>query len=264
MNQHVTAKLTLITPEMAKSFLAKNTRNRGLKISQVNALARDIAEGRWKINGDALRFAADGTMLDGQHRCFAVVKADKPVHALVVEGLESDAYDTIDIGCIRTLGDVFGQKGKARPHACAAAVSILEKFRSGNIYGPHRKLNTESDRLIESYPRIERSVEVCRNNERLMPPSILVACHYLFAEKDPQAADAFVHDVVTGAQLEEGDPVLLLRSRLVKNSVSKAKLKKEYIMALTIKAWNYRRLGDPVKTLKFAEEGGPEKFPEVK
>jgi hypothetical protein len=52
-----------------------------------------------------------------------------------------------------------------------------------------------------------------------------------------------------------------LRERLIRNSISKAKLHPHYIMALTIKAWNCRRAGTSVRNLRYYEETEP--FPTV-
>jgi len=50
----------------------------------------------------------------------------------------------------------------------------------------------------------------------------------------------------------------------MRNAMSKAKLKPEYIMALMIKAWNALRLGREIKSLRFRENGdGAESFPLV-
>jgi hypothetical protein len=68
----------------------------------------------------------------------------------------------------------------------------------------------------------------------------------------------------TGAGLEEGNPVLLLRQRLFDNQLAKGKLTKRYIAALFIKAWKEYMAGKRIKFLRFREEGDrPEMFPSL-
>lgn len=78
-------------------------------------------------------------------------------------------------------------------------------------------------------------------------------------------ADEFVERVLRGTGLEEGTPWYVLRERLMKNSISKAKLSKPYVMALCIKAWNHARAGTKVRFLRWREEGEKgEQFPVVR
>ena len=87
-------------------------------------------------------------------------------------------------------------------------------------------------------------------------PSVIDACHYLFSQKDPAAANLFVDRVIRGSGLEEGTPEYVLRERLVSNSLAKAKLSKSHLFELFIKAWNYARSGKKIKVLRLDERDG--------
>ena len=103
-------ELRTITPDIAKEMLLKNTNNRPVSEKHVRRLAKEITEDRWQLNGDTIRF--NGTRLvDGQHRLLAVVKSGKAIETLVVDGLESDVFKTIDIGKIRSNGDTLAADG---------------------------------------------------------------------------------------------------------------------------------------------------------
>lgn len=58
----------LVTPELAAEWLNHNTRNREKRPKRIAAYARDMAAGRWRRSGEAIKFAPDGTLLDGQNR----------------------------------------------------------------------------------------------------------------------------------------------------------------------------------------------------
>lgn len=62
-----------------------------------------------------------------------------------------------------------------------------------------------------------------------------------------------MRDIVTGSNLAQGSPVYLLRERLVRNATDKAKLGREYMLALAIKAWNATRSGRTLRALKFTD-----------
>ena len=72
-----------ITPELAKKYLANNKINRGLNKNSVAKYATSMQEGRWKLNGEPIQFNCDGTLINGQHRLQACVRADTSFDTLV-------------------------------------------------------------------------------------------------------------------------------------------------------------------------------------
>jgi hypothetical protein len=98
---------------------------------------------------------------------------------------------------------------------------------------------------------------------KLAPGSVLCACHYLFAMVDEDQADQFISDLVSGQNLQAGDPVYLLRVRLMDRVLSKVKSEPDYTMALIIKAWNARRAGKSLRFLHYRIGGKHEDFPTI-
>ena len=68
----VQAEIVTITPAMAKEWLHRNTHNRPIRTARVHAYARVMATRQWHLNGDAIKIAPDGTILDGQPYLLAV------------------------------------------------------------------------------------------------------------------------------------------------------------------------------------------------
>jgi hypothetical protein len=65
--------------------------------------------------------------------------------------------------------------------------------------------------------------------------------------------------------MQEGEPMYVLRDRLMQNSQAKAKLQSSYIAALYIKAWNYTRGGKKLSSLRYRQAGDKcEDFPVVR
>ena len=102
MGEKITAKVETITPEIAKTMLGENVNNRRISRDNVNLFAREIRNGEWRFNGEAIKFGKDGRLLDGQHRLLAVIAADKPLTTLVIRGLEDETQQTMDSAEKRT------------------------------------------------------------------------------------------------------------------------------------------------------------------
>ena len=101
----ITHERELITPEIAKKYLASNITNRRLRKDRVNAIARDIKNGNWKETHQGIAFDTNGDLIDGQHRLAAIVEADVGVYIDVARGLPYEIGSVIDTGSARTCRD---------------------------------------------------------------------------------------------------------------------------------------------------------------
>ena len=98
-----------ITPELAGVYLSRNAEGqRRINPNRVADYAADMKKGLWVANGEAVIFDDAGRLIDGQHRLSAIVRAGVPVEMLVVRGVESKSFQTIDQGCMRTIGTLAG------------------------------------------------------------------------------------------------------------------------------------------------------------
>lgn len=257
-------ELQTITPEKAKSMLEYNTINRPINYREVVKLAREMKQGRWKVNGDTICINGQH-LIDGQHRLLAVIESGCKIQTLVVDGIDSNVFDTKDVGRRRSAADTLSVRGETDTKTLAAALVVVDRYMTGRMLQCVRYTNTEIEELLGKYPGVRSSVKKARVTKRLVAKSVLIACHYLFSQKSADFADEFVNDLIAGQDLKEWDSVYVLRERLMNNALAKAKLDPFYIMALIIKAWNHRRDNNNVRTLKFTQEGkSPESFPIVK
>lgn len=98
----------LITPQLAKVLLEKNTINRRPTISRIAFYADQMLAGNWMADTcEFIKIAEDGTLIDGQNRLMAIIKADKPIELLVATGVPKEAMAFIDTGKSRSAGDVL-------------------------------------------------------------------------------------------------------------------------------------------------------------
>lgn len=120
LNGMIESKWEIITPEYAFNILTKhNPLNRCLLDGTVNSYAKQMREGKWKANGEAIIFSETKEMvingvkentfilLNGQHRLAACAKSGIPFKSLVVRGVPTDAFDSMDTGKVRTGKDAL-------------------------------------------------------------------------------------------------------------------------------------------------------------
>jgi len=123
-----------ITPSKAEKYLDRNTHNRTLRMPKAEALAEAIKRGEWEFNGDAIRFDVNGTLLDGQHRLWAIVLSEKTCRSVVVENLDPDSQMTMDRPtAVRNLSDTLQLMGYKAHGRLAPALNYLWKMENGKV-----------------------------------------------------------------------------------------------------------------------------------
>lgn len=257
-----------ITPEMALQWLDANTKNRPVRDSRVKVYAREMKEGRWKLNGEAIKWSSSGRLLDGQHRLYACIEAGVSFQTAVVFGLDEDVFATLDRAGKRTAADNLALLGEAEATILAAAVKKLVQMKRGVLFmrGPDAQVGPEEViETLSQHSDIRRSIPFARKVGKLAPPSLVVFLHFLFAQSDRALASWFMGALGSGLGLEATHGVYHLRQRLERNLLTKEKLPEREVAALMIKAWNAHVKGRKVKTLRWRSAGKhPEPFPAIK
>ncbi len=147
-NNEIRTYVLDVTPEMAEAFLARNIdNNRCVNKHYVYTWADEMKAGRWRLNGDAIRFSKSGKLIDGQHRLHAVIKAGVAVPFLIVEGVEDAAIMTIDCGKARIMSDTMKMYGINNYTNKAAIIRFvtrcLKGYTSNNLSAVAMRLTTE-------------------------------------------------------------------------------------------------------------------------
>lgn len=126
----------IVTPEMAKQFLLKNTGNRPIKRCFVDEYKRAFASGDWHLTHQAIAFASDGTLLDGQHRLTAIAEGEIAVMLVVSMDVPETARLGMDIGKPRDWVDQMGFNGTERPDTreSRAASSMIRGMKRATRY----------------------------------------------------------------------------------------------------------------------------------
>lgn len=267
MNAVHSVELVDVTPELAHEWLGYNTHNRRLRARVVNAYAADIANGDWRWNGESIKFAVDGTLLDGQHRLAAVIEADRDVQMLVIRGLPNETQETMDGGAKRKFSDVLNLRGEPQYTRLSAIIRLVHLWEAGirRPGGNYAPTNAQLFHTLEKYPNLREMAVAADHVGRGcgLPPSIIGLCWWMFAQLDTEDADFFFNRLGDGQSLAKGDPIYELRRTVESLKSVRGERSQGYMSAITIKAWNAYRRGEKISILRYRPGGAnPERFPE--
>lgn len=243
------AEPVLVTPEMAAHWLkTANTRNRALRPRGVSDMARDMAAGKFAMNGEAIKFGWDGNLLDGQHRLAAVVEAGVAVLMLVITGLDPATQETMDSGRRRNAGDALTLRGEHHTQALAAILRKVWQWERGDTRFNGRAVPTtaECTALLGERPELRRSAEISvriYKQFRYIPQSILGTAHYVFSGISTESAVWYFARVGDGAELPTGHPVLTLRNRVIADKGASRRIDAAQHMEYLVRTWNAYRDG---------------------
>lgn len=270
-----TARLIDLTPALAESLLAKNPRNRKFSGANYGTVKRAIERGEWLVNGEAIKVSENGYILDGQHRCRAVVETGITIRTFIIEGLPDETQDTMDTGKSRSLGDILAIHGEANATSLAALVRktiITERWgvkaaTAGTGTG-YPLTNRECLEWLKLNGWVRDYVHPGRKIGRSTPISGTLAgvLMRLFDNLDTEDSNYFWARLEDGLELTEDSPIYVLRRAFrIMNEDNKGERNQRYVAAITIKAWNAYRAGESIGLLKFRTGGAkPEAFPEPK
>jgi len=108
-----------VSPDFAEEILSNcNTHNRKISQAVVDKYATDMKNGKWKATHQGLAFDKNWTLLDGQHRLWAVIESGVTVEMAVTTGMDKETLLAIDGGRARRAQDqVYLATGKIMPEA---------------------------------------------------------------------------------------------------------------------------------------------------
>lgn len=212
--------LTRITPDLAAKMLESNTHNRTVNDLHVSRLGEDMKNGKWIVTHQGLAWDATGTLIDGQHRLWAVLGSKTSVVMMCAYNVDPDALKVIDTGKTRTVGQtldlVSGRKNGRLVTSRSAVIRSLEARRVvaarvmtqdvEEIYARHEAGLTWSTKAL---PGI-------KGGESAPVAGALAFCY----PTNPGKMDAFAAQVRLGEMLSKSDPAYALRRLIVDQSAS--------------------------------------------
>ena len=250
-------RVITISPIEAEKILLANNNNRAVSRRNVNSLANEMLDGNWAFNGETIKIASDGTLLDGQHRLMAVIKSGTTQKFSVVKNLNLDSFKTIDVGRKRTAGDSLSVAGYANQNILAALVNrkiIFDLY--GNFDSREKSTTTEimniaaqDERLIDAANYANKS----HSKTRLMAPTLIAMCYYYLHDISPGIFDDFFDKVFNGFGVK-GDPALLLRNHLTESRLLKLRGDSTHLFEYVIRAFEYELEGRNVRSIRLKRD----------
>jgi len=97
------AKIELVTPQMARKLLNGNTANRNLTLNKYKKLVRDIKNGDGVLTTDGIGVDVNGVIVNGQNRLKAIIESGVSMQLIVARNLDPKARDMVDTGTPRSF-----------------------------------------------------------------------------------------------------------------------------------------------------------------
>jgi len=259
---------TVITPEMAKKILEKNTINRPMNKNNVAFLVSEICRNNFVYNGEPIIISKDGFLLDGQHRLQACIESGRNIEVMVVRDVEKETMITIDTGRARTAGDVMSLKNIDNARSVASVCKyIIKKFDTVSMYNDNNsstkyvKIKISNSEILRFYngnkdeiqELVQYSIRLVKHGVNILPAAQISAYIYLFSYEDHNCAIDFFRELITEAKLRDGTAAKLLRNKLLNDKISKMRLTKTHIRNLIIKSFRSYLNDKKIKILKLSD-----------
>lgn len=270
----VTFEVVNVTPAIAKEYLEHlPARQRLLSTRTVDRYSNDLLAGEFAFTGDSIKFDADGNLIDGQHRCTAIVEADTTAPVLVIRGLPTEAIRFFDAGRPRTFADDLRIKGYASHSALAAIAARRWHWEHGNygymgvpyvmnpMYANTSPTRAQLWRTLDENPGLP---ETTRHAQRIMryarnvPLSVLGLSWYLLGEANVDSRESFFHELCYGSEQTGPEyPINVLRRVVTQRMDRNQRRPGEVWLAYIIKAFN---AWDDGRTLSYLRMPSPARW----
>lgn len=256
-----------LTPELAEEYLTKlPERQRKLSERTVNRYASDLLEGEFPFTGDPIRFNVDGELIDGQHRCTAVVAAGQAVPVLVIRGLGQEMIRFFDGGRTRKFADDLKIHGYPN-HANLAALCVRVWHWTHGNYGymgvPYVRNPIYADtaptraQLWATLSEFEGLANCVTHGQRLhhlmpnAPVSVFSFVWWLLGSHDIDAREKFFHELTEGSEVNGANyPINVLRRALTRRRGPAEDRAGHIWIAYIIKAYNAWAEGRSISYLR--------------
>jgi hypothetical protein len=249
-----------VTPRQAREWRNAQDehprfKNRNLSERTIERYMSDMREGRWILTHQPIALAEGNIPLDGQHRAEALARLMGEIDGvwmLVARDVPYEIMPAIDDTFKRGFHHVRQIAGKSNANAGAAAIRLAATHVMAMEADAQWQLSTFSARKNFSTAQLEQwehlFSQYCDIEQatikayQLYPPVLLSAtgAFYLLLSMhvgERLAAD-FIDRVAEGANLDSGDPRLVLKDSLIDRAVRKPVPTKELFLCLLIKGFN--------------------------
>lgn len=250
-----------ITPELARTSLANNVRNRSLSEDVVLAYARDMLNLEWQATHQGIAFNDRDELIDGQHRLHAIVRSGVTIRMMVTFGLPSHiagkeitVMDCVDRGRTRSVSDQLKIQHGLTDGSIIAAVCLS----IGRLCYGERTRRMSVGQTLEIYRAFEEPVKhVIRHRSKehgLKAAGVMAA--FAFALATDARLKAMYHRLLAGEELMPKSPMALLRTFLMSDDAKLLNRGSDRALAeLVLQAIHLEIHGEPIASLELSTDG---------
>lgn len=295
IHREIVTSIEEISPDLARKYIENQTENRPVSQRRVDDYERNMDEGRWMLNGETIVFDWFDRMVDGQHRCWACVQANKKFRSLVVRGVDPSTFVTMNTGDSRDSRDVLNMRGEmnvvvlagilrliwrwelyqqcyskltsrkgARKSAAEEELPISKRWGTRSTPSPR-----EIEEVLTRHPNARRWASQVKINNKVIPGVPLgFVLYWLSCIGVPENSIlAFKERLCEGAEMKANDPIFRCHKRFMEVRLGRAGGRRPIntleSCALIIKAWNHKLQGTSVGQILWRsnEDSFPEPLP---
>lgn len=272
-------KIKEITPLYAKQLLANNTNNRKVNARRVESYAEIMRQGKWQLTHQGIAICDDDTIIDGQHRLLAIIKANKTIPFNISYNVSKDVQKYIDVGYKRTVSNVFQMNGIIDANQQAAGIVKYFKLSVGKYGSDSFSSNsvsitnalTHDDYLKFYYENQDDLIWVLRFSRRIYDQyrffsssqiyGFALFC-YLDKNHPKEIIESFFQELYMIVPYSGRSTLIkYFLKALIKDATGTKDLKSSAKSAMLIKAYNAYMLKKDGKQIKFT--ASKESFPTI-
>lgn len=259
-------EIVTVTPEMAADFLKSNDHNRAITEANIARIAWEIQAGEWEAIHQPIAFAPGGSIVDGQHRLHAIIKAGLPAPMLICRYTNAEhaerARRKCDGGAKRQPGhwlELAERVAKGRGRRAASVVDSLDLLLRGrDVSLPESKVIAVFDAHSDG---VRFAIDALTDMRRF-PSYALEAFAYAYPAAPARIAEV-AERVNTGAMLAPGSGALRLYKELSDRRAEKSEAHKAEFAAKTLRLLQAEIEGTSISSVQLPrEEGKPYKVVE--
>lgn len=241
----------ILTPFKANQYLEilDVEKQRKVRKTRVRSLKLALEKGRGVLTGDSL-IISNGKLIQGQHRCWAVIESGIPMIVTVMRTTDEDLYDMIDAVLPRSFADRVS-KDIPMAKSIGAAINLIRRYDQG-VNGTHGLtlwggdvLHCHSDQKAyfdEHKENLLESMEIAKEGNKIVFSTAVGIAFLQLAwreKSDRNKATKFIEQLIDCTNLRSGSAVHTLRKWLQKeNADSRTKFRTEPVFAEIVTAWN--------------------------
>lgn len=234
VNVITNTQATLLTPGLATWLLEHNDNVRHMVSKRVDSYARQMEAGQFDCNGQALQVNSRGFLINGQHRCAAVIKSGCSVWVYIIkvdtkgQGKKSGSSLNIDTGQGRTVSLEITAAGYKNANVLSTVAKHVYRWYDNPEETPSPSFVHK--RTVADYPSRSDLLELIDKEDDKFQWSINAAStamvtttitglvHYLatrYLDGDSEIPDEFFAILKGNKGEYSGSPTLALRRRLI-------------------------------------------------